>query len=191
MRRALLVFAVLAILAVGVGFGLYTALKQRPEKPPAAPPRPPDIVITEETPAKVKVYRVVVENNQPVVRAEEKAVKPGEDPVEIALRRLVEQGHNADLANPIPKGTRLLGVKITDGLAQVNLSREFRENFRGGSMAEALIIDVILQTLGQFSEVKQVRLLLEGKPLDTLGHADLSEPLDVRWVSPEFLPKAD
>ncbi len=189
MRRAFLATIVIAILAAGVTLGVYIALRQYGREAPA-PPRRPGTVLR-KAPTEVKVYRVVVENNKPLLKATVQKVKPGDNPVETALRALLQQAGDADLANPIPEGTRLLGVKITDGLAEVNLSREFKENFGGGSMAEALIVDVILQTLRQFSEVKQVQLLVEGDVLDTLGHADLSEPLDVRWVSPEFVPKTE
>lgn len=129
----------------------------------------------------VTVYRVVVENNQPRLR--EKVASVSGDPVEAALKELIGQGDELDSTNPIPRGTRLLGVDVKDGVATVDFSREFRDNFKGGSEGEALLLTVITKTLQQFDEVKTVRLLVEGKPLETLGHADLSEPLDVRGVS--------
>ena len=84
--------------------------------------------------------------------------------------------------NPIPRGTRLLSLKVKDGLATVDLSREFSDNFSGGAEDEALCISSILRTLSQFPEIKKVLFEVEGKPLDTLGHLELDGPQDVNWV---------
>lgn len=175
---------IVILLAVCIAFGIYLAATRRP---PAPPPPVPVTHAPAKPPEKVKVYRVAVEDNKAVLRATETEVKPGESPVESALRQLIEQGDEADLANPIPKGTRLLGLKIEKGLATVDLSREFRDNFAGGSEDEGLTVGAILRTLGQFPEIKQVQFLVEGKSIDTLGgHLDLSGPQDVRWVGSGF-----
>lgn len=134
----------------------------------------------------VKVYRVAIENNRPKLRPTVQEVKVGENPMEVALRRLIEQGSTSDLANPIPEGTRLLSLAVDGDLAIVNLSHEFRDNFTGGSEEEALTVGAILKTLGQFPQIKRVLFKVEGKPLDTLGHLDLSGPQDVKWVGSSF-----
>jgi len=78
----------------------------------------------------------------------------------------------------MPKGTRLLGVSIKDGLAEVNLSKEFVDNHPGGSAGERLTVYSIVDTLTEFSTVKQVRLLVEGAAVDTIaGHMDVSQPV--------------
>jgi len=177
--------SIIILLIACVALGAYLAISRQPAERPQPPP-PPLPTPSVKAPKKVKVYRVAVENNQPKLRATESDVRPGESPPEAALRRLIEQGDTADLANPIPKGTRLLGLKVEDGLATVNLSREFRDNFSGGSEAEGLTIGAILRTLGQFPEIKRVLFLIEGKPLDTLGHLDLLGPQDVSWVGSEY-----
>jgi spore germination protein GerM len=102
------------------------------------------------------------------------------------MRQLVEQGDGKDASNPIPEGTRLLGLTVENGLATVDLSREFQDNFVGGSQGEALVVGTILRTLGQFPEVRRIRILVEGKPIDSLGHLDLSGPLDVDSVGTGF-----
>jgi spore germination protein GerM len=132
----------------------------------------------------LKIYRVVVKNNE--ARLEAVKVKPisGKTPVKSAILRLIMEENGKDSANPIPEGTKLLSLKVADGLATVDFSKEFRDKFSGGSEAEGMTVDAILRTLGQFPEVKQVQLLVEGKPLDTLGHLDLSKPLDVSGAGP-------
>lgn len=185
MKKSVIIPAVI-IIAVCAGYLTYQYSAPQVKEHPT-PEAPSQIEVEDHSSqAKVKVYRVVVKDNTAILRAVEKTVPEGKDPKEIALRQLIEQGNGKDSSNPIPEGTRLLDMKVKDGLAVVNLSREFRDNFQGGSEAEGLAIGAILRTLGQFPDIKRVRLLVEEEPLDTLGHLDLSGPLDVDWVGSEY-----
>lgn len=169
---------VVILLIAGVGIGVYLSYNQKPKtNTPVTRP-----TIPAET--KVKIYRLAVKDNEPILVPTEKTVKAGEDPKEAAINRLIEQGDTPELANTIPKGTRLLGLKVKDGTAVLNLSKEFRDNFNGGSEEETMLIGAILKTLGQFPDVKRVSFLLEGKPLDTLGHLDLTNAQDVNSMQP-------
>jgi germination protein M len=182
--RLRLLVAVFALI-VCAGLGAYLVMNRVPPAPP--PPKPaPEAKSPVEVQKKVKLYQVTVEGNEAKLRPTEKEVKVDHSPPEAALRALIEQVDTGELANPIPKGTRLLGFKLEKGLATVDLSREFRDNFTGGSEEEGLTIGAVLRTLGQFPEVKRVTFLIEGKPLETLGHLDLSGPQDVRWAGSQF-----
>ena len=83
--------------------------------------------------------------------------------------------------SPVPKGTKLRSVKIgADGVATVDFSHEFKDNFAGGDTNEALVINAVLSTLGQFKSVKAVQILLDGEKIDSLGgNQSLDEPLSV------------
>jgi germination protein M len=85
--------------------------------------------------------------------------------------------------SPIPNGTKVKRVKIVDGLATVDFSHEFRDNFHGGGTEEAQTINSVLKTLGQFPDIQQVQILVEGKPIDALSNLEISKPLDV--IRPE------
>jgi len=187
MRKGMRVVVVILLAACfGLGAYLVTRPKHPAEAPPPAHTAPPSAQKPAPAPAKLKVYRVALKNNQPVLCPTEVEAEPGKNPAETALTRLIEQGEGADLANPIPEGTRLLGLKVENGLATVDLSREFKANFAGGSEQEGLTIGAILRTLGQFPEIKRVQILVEGKTIDSLGHLDLSGPLGVDWVGSEY-----
>ena len=166
---------VLLIAAVGIRAFIVSS---RQEVEIVAPPPTPTVTPKEQT-RKVKVYQLVVKDNQPVLVPTVKEVKPGENSMQVAVKQMLGQGNSSGMVNPIPRGTKLLGMTVTDGIATVDLSREFRDNFSGGSEDEALAIGVFLRTLGQFPEVNKVAFLVEGKTLDTLGHLDLSVPQDV------------
>lgn len=103
--------------------------------------------------------------------------------MDIALRALIREGTtDGDYAGLIPNGTRILApITIRQGVATVNLSKEFVENFSGGSDQEALTLNSIVHTLVRNSggKVEKVRLLVEGETVETLGgHFDLTEPIE-------------
>jgi spore germination protein GerM len=83
--------------------------------------------------------------------------------------------------SPLPPGTRTRSVHIDgDGLATVDFNRAFHDNFPGGDEAEALTVNAVLATLGQFTGVARVQFLVEGQKIDSLGGTQsLESPLPV------------
>ena len=82
----------------------------------------------------------------------------------------------------LPAGTAALHVFLDDrGLLTLDLSRAFRQGFRGGSGAEYLAVASLVRTLGaNLPEVKRVLIVCGGEPITTLGgHLPLDQPLDV------------
>ena len=78
----------------------------------------------------------------------------------------------------IPKQAKLRSVKVKDGLATVDFSRDIVKHFVGGSTGEEMLVGSVVNTLTEFRDVKKVQILIEGKAVETLGgHMDLSEPL--------------
>ncbi len=100
---------------------------------------------------------------------------PAPAPAQTALNNLLTLP-----AGPLPAGTRLLSLRITDGLATVNFSHEFVDNFSGGDTAETRALNSVLQTLGQFPTVSRAQILVEGRAIDSLGGLlVLTDPLPV------------
>ena len=96
-------------------------------------------------------------------------------PAQLAVAKLA-----ADPATPLPTGTKLLSLTITDGLATADFSRELKANFHGGDTEEAETVNSILRTLGQFPTVSKVQILVEGHRVDSLGGLlVISDPLPV------------
>ncbi len=71
------------------------------------------------------------------------------------------------LASAIPAGTRLLGLTIRDGIATVDLSREFESG--GGSASAFYRLGQVVYTLTQFPTVRAVLFQVEGKTVTTFG----------------------
>lgn len=73
-----------------------------------------------------------------------------------------------------PQETKVLGFNIKDGIAYVNLSRSVTE-LNVGSSGEALAVASIVNTLTKFPDVFRVKLLIEGKEVESLaGHVDVT-----------------
>ena len=94
------------------------------------------------------------------------------------MQALLTEPTEKDEFSVMPKGTKLRSVKFETGQVSVDFSREFVKNFTGGSTGEIMLVGSIVDTLTEYTEVKTVQILVEGKSIDTLaGHMDLSEPL--------------
>lgn len=82
------------------------------------------------------------------------------------------------LEKPLPQGTTLISAAVKDGVATINLSKEFKKNFGGGSAGEQMTIYSIVNTLTTLSNVHSVQFLLDGKKQDgILGNLATDTPL--------------
>ena len=80
----------------------------------------------------------------------------------------------------IPKDTKILGIyRGADKILYINLSDEFRRNFQGDVMAEFLLLKGLYESLiSNIDDIQDVKVLVEGKELETLGgHLYLRYPL--------------
>ena len=88
-----------------------------------------------------------------------------------AMAALLDSGPITDayrhVSSAIPPGTRLLGVSVRDGVATVNLSREFESG--GGSASMSYRLGQVVYTLTQFPTVQSVLFQVEGKPVTAFG----------------------
>jgi spore germination protein GerM len=98
------------------------------------------------------------------------------------LRTVVEElarGSTTGLLPTLPPGTRVLEVFVqARGVACVDLSAE-AASLPGGSRAELLTVYSVVNTIvTNFPAVSRVQIVLDDKPVTSLGgHIDLSRPL--------------
>lgn len=99
-------------------------------------------------------------------------------PAQTALELLLAGTKNKELTTVIPAGTKLRSVNVKDHIAYPDFTDKLIKGNRGGSASEILIVGAIVNTLTEFPEIQKVRILVEGKPIDTIsGHLDLSQPV--------------
>ena len=167
-----------------------TTLKANPEeKDPELPPTPPKHKAEignkkQETRSNmnIKVYypdesglRLVGVNRKIEVS---KASEKYKAAVEAVMTPPTEK--NLTSALPQTKNTSaLVSVEVKNGTAVVNFDKKIKNGFSGGSTGEEFLIGSVVNTLTEFSEVKNVKFLIDGKEVETLsGHMDLSEPVE-------------
>ena len=77
----------------------------------------------------------------------------------------------AGLSSSVPTDTRLLGLTIEDGLARIDLSKEFEAG--GGTFSMTARLAQVVYTLTAFSTVDEVEFLLEGTPVTVFSSEGL------------------
>jgi len=126
---------------------------------------------------KIVLYRVPTDGTQYLL-PETKSIKVAENDFALAtLKALVETLPNdKTMQNIFPKGTKVLGVDVKNGIAVVNFSKEFAAKTEG-EYATVMMVNAVVNTLTQYPEIKKVRILVEGRKIEVLGQMDLEEPL--------------
>jgi len=109
---------------------------------------------------------------------EQHVVPANEQPAQTAMEILAAGTKNANLVSVMPVGTKLRHISIKNNIAYVDFNEKLIKNNTGGSAAERLLVAAIINTLTEFHDVEKVRIMVDGKNIDTIsGHMDLSEPL--------------
>jgi spore germination protein GerM len=72
-----------------------------------------------------------------------------------------EQATWPAISTAIPRDTRLLGITVKDGVARVDLSREFESG--GGTFSMTARLAQVVYTLEQFPTIDAVEFYIEGK----------------------------
>lgn len=78
----------------------------------------------------------------------------------------------------MPSGARVNGVNVAGGLATVDFTPEIQKGY--GSAEEAEVINKLLGELAAFDQIQKATFSVNGQPLESLGHLELLEPIDVR-----------
>lgn len=73
----------------------------------------------------------------------------------------------AGISSAVPKGTRLLGISIHNGVATVDLTSQYESG--GGSVSMQTRLAQVVYTLTQFPSVKRVQFKIDGKPVEAIG----------------------
>lgn len=170
--RAVLTVIIVALLTVIIGIYLLTKYSEK---------IPLYLIPKKISKPEMKTVNLYFSNDEGLaLKAEKREIEKG------ALAKEIERSINALIKGPaekltptIPDGTRLLGIEIKEGVAFLNFSKEISERHPGGSSAEIQTVYSIVNTVAlNFSEIKKVQLLIEGKKAKTVaGHIDISFPL--------------
>ncbi len=114
------------------------------------------------------------------LQAVQKTVKVGSDDKYTAtLKALLDGTKEKGLATIVPKQAKIKSVKVQGDTAFVDFDDNLIKKFIGGSTGEEMLVGSIVNTLTEFSEIKKVQLLVEGKKIESIsGHFDLTKPVE-------------
>jgi len=139
-----------------------------PSPKPAAAPAAPT----------AKIYFASIVQGRQVMVPVRRELPRGVPPEEAALEELIHGEVPRGCDRPLPPGTKVLDVRVEDGIALADFSRELISGFPGGSENEQITVYAIVNTLTSLPGVRKVRILVEHRPAEFIGgHYDLSEPL--------------
>lgn len=101
-----------------------------------------------------------------------------ESPARAAIEALIAGLPESRGLRRIPSTAKVLNLTIENRICTVDFSEDILQT-NVGSGGEAALVNAIVYTLGQFPSVDKVRILVGGKPAETLaGHVDISGPLE-------------
>jgi germination protein M len=123
-------------------------------------------------------------------RSQERTPRVGSAALEALLRGPDEFEQGYGLSSAIPEGTQLLGLRIEDGIAYVDLTSEFESG--GGTLSMQMRLAQVVYTLAQFPTVEGVLFSLDGEQVDVIGGEGIvvDQPLrrrDFRDLLPAIL----
>lgn len=149
--------------------------ENKPEKPSEPKQNTPEKKIQS---ANVKIY-YPDESGTKLVPVEKKIQFVDEaEKYSAALSELMQKPKDKNLTTIFPSHAKVKSVTREGDTAVVNFDGSIVKGFVGGSTGEEFLVNSVVDTLTEFSEIKQVKFLIDGEEIETLsGHMDLSEPI--------------
>lgn len=156
----------LLILGAASVTGLAVYIKTTPaDRVPASEHR------RQRQPNTVSVYRPKYVGDHLQFEARRETPPSGQDERVFAINKFL---HESGVAL---EGAELLSCEIRDQIAYLNFNRAFDRTY--GTEDEQTLVKGILQVMSQFEGFNSVQILIEGKPMQTMGNIDLTEPLPI------------
>ncbi|MFN2526519.1 MAG: Gmad2 immunoglobulin-like domain-containing protein [Actinomycetota bacterium] len=131
---------------------------------PAETTSPASPTAETESPSQSVSYEVWFHQGEqlfPTYRTEATGPAVGRAAIESLFAGPTGNEARAEVQTQVPSGTRLLGLDIDDGLATVDVTREFESG--GGSLSVRMRVAQLVYTLAQFPSVDGVVLQIEGE----------------------------
>ena len=118
------------------------------------------------------------DSNAEKVIAEKREVElsKGEQLERIIFLELMKGPQTDGLHGTVPKGTKLLSVRTSNGLCTLDLSKEFVDNSPGGTAGESMTLNSVVDSMTELSYIKKVQFLIDGQKREIYTHAIFDEP---------------
>lgn len=97
-----------------------------------------------------------------------------ENPYMSILNMLIEGPKNDNLENTIPEGTTVNNIKLDGEVLIIDFSKEFIENFDSTKCSEELIINSIVNTLTELTEINGIKILIDDQENKSFNNGTIS-----------------
>ncbi|WP_413198683.1 GerMN domain-containing protein [Nostoc piscinale] len=175
-----------AVIAVSGGVAWLTTQSQKapvttnpanPNQSLQQQPTQPSTTQQDEKTAQVYWLKPKDKNIALVPKSVEVAATQPNQALERAFQALLEGPSDATDSTTIPKGTKLLSLKVEGEEVHVNLSDSFTSG--GGSTSMVARVGQVVYTASSLNPKAKVYIDVNGKPLDVLGGegVELEQPL--------------
>lgn len=190
---SLLIFALLGTSGCAASPKPSATVSPNPVVSPSPAPTPapsPSPTAAPQT-MNIAVYYLKSGNNETFLVREVHKVAKSEGVAKAALSELISGTVlTSGAIMVLPADTKILGIKIENGLATVDFSKDILKANVGAS-AEAMGITSIVNTLTEFPTIQKVQFTVEGKvenAKDWWGHVGLSGQPFSRNLNSVYLP---
>ena len=85
------------------------------------------------------------------------------DPYKVLINLLIAGPKNENLEGIMPSGTIVNNAKIENDVLTIDFSKEFIENNETGKQAEEQIMESIVKTLTELTEVNSIKITISGE----------------------------
>ncbi len=179
MRRVLVMFAVLVVIAVGLGFYALQLKRKVARDEQLAAQQQLALAPPASGPATAVTLYVASDADGALHKQQTKIVLPPErsERARAVLRALLAQYLQPSTSHTVGSGGDVRDVYLlADGAAVVDTNSAFADSHPSGVLAEELTIASIVLTLNASDpSIVQVKILVNGQERETLaGHADLN-----------------
>lgn len=94
-----------------------------------------------------------------------------------AIEEIFKGPSSENLYRIIPQNVKLLNLKVSQGIAKINLNSAFIEGRQASSIEDIFVIYSIVNTLTEFGDINAIEFYVDGERLNIYGGLDISSPL--------------
>lgn len=179
-NKKIFMIGIILIIVLGIaGYYIYQKVQENKKEEQIREYVPAEEITQEQMRQTIiSLYFNNKDNNQLVPEARTIDVKVlTKEPYLTIMNLLIEGPKKENLENTIPQGTKINKIERKAKMIELDLSKEFIINHKGGVEAESRTIYAIVNTLTQLNEVESVKILIDGEENSSFkdGHIKFQE----------------
>lgn len=155
----------IVLILIGIGYLIYNKVKKKQENI-RYDNYTPEEEITEEQLRQTVVTLYFLNPETAELTPEARQIDAKElidNPYELLINLLIEGPKNEQLVKLIPENTKLNNAQIKENILYIDFSEDFIKEQNLGKEQEELILQSIVNTVTELTEVNKVAFLIDGK----------------------------